>query len=126
MWANIRFLIVDDDPLMLRLMRRVVELVDGLKVAAVATNGHLALAAVHSGGIEAVIMDVEMPELDGIAALRRIRESQPDLPVMICSGSGDHVRELCLESGATAFCAKEDIRSGLAQMLDRIGFQHRT
>lgn len=120
-----RFLIVDDHDLMLRIIKRVVTRIDGLEGVATASNGVLAIAAVEAGGIDAVIMDVEMPELDGISALRRIRESYPDLPVMICSGGLD-VREECLAAGATQFCAKKDVRAGLARMLDRIGFERRT
>ncbi len=125
MGANIRFLIVDDNDLMLRVMRRVVTEIDGLKVAATASNGALAVAAVEPGGIDVVLMDVQMPELDGLSALKRMRESHPHLPVMICSAA-DEAREECLAAGATEFCLKEEMRPTLARMLDRIGFQRQT
>lgn len=118
-------MIVDDNDLMLRLMKRVVTEIGGLQVGATATNGHLALAAIASGGIEAVMMDVEMPELDGLSALKRLRESDPDLPVLMCSAAAEML-EPCLAAGATEICLKEDMRPALARMLDRIGFQPRT
>lgn len=117
-----RFLIVDDNELTLRAMKLLVDSADGLEVAAEARSGREALEIVAAGGIDAIIMDVGMPELDGPATLRALRVRHPDLPVLMCSAAGEVARQECMEAGATAFCTKEDLPSGLHGMLVALGW----
>ena len=70
------------------------------------------------GGIEAcrgaaelapdvVLMDLSMPDLSGIDAMKRIHEQQPDLPVVILTAHADEgVEREALEAGASGFLAK--------------------
>jgi DNA-binding NtrC family response regulator len=82
--AKDRVLLVDDEvdfleALAERLQRR------GLEVTS-ATSGREALTAVAEQTFDAVVLDLAMPGLDGIETLRRLREAQPNLQVMILSG----------------------------------------
>lgn len=117
-----RFLIVDDNDDFRRVMRRAVERLGGLEVMSEARTGEEALEKIGLGGIDAVLMDVEMPRLDGISAVRLLRESHGELPVLMCSSSGPAVEQACLDAGATCFAPKESLLAGLDELLDRLGF----
>lgn len=101
-------LIVDDDDDVRRTLRRVLER-DGHAVADCA-NGQAALSAVKLARPDLVITDVYMPEMDGIEFLTRLREEDPDLPVLAVSGgslaSADFVLEDASQLGANAVLAK--------------------
>jgi two-component system OmpR family response regulator len=69
-----------------------------------AGDGELALARVHRGGIDLVVLDVLMPELDGFAVCRRL---QGRLPIVFLSSRGDEAdRVLGLDLGADDYLAK--------------------
>ena len=53
-----------------------------------AANGLLALDAIDGGGIDLVLLDLQMPELDGMAVLRRMREAGHDVPVIFLTAHG--------------------------------------
>ncbi len=78
-------LIVDDEPNILTSVRRALE-VEGYR-AVVAGNGLLALEKATREGPDLVLLDVVMPELDGLETLRRLKELRPELPVVMMSGN---------------------------------------
>jgi DNA-binding NtrC family response regulator len=77
-------LIVDDEPNILVSLRRALE-VEGYR-AVVAGGGAAALAKAEQEAPEVVVLDVAMPEMDGLEVLARLKEKQPDLPVIMMSG----------------------------------------
>lgn len=101
-------LIVDDDDDIRRVLRRILE-TDGHVVADCA-NGQDALLAMGTRRPDLVITDVYMPEMDGIEFLVRLREKDPDLPVLAVSGgslaTADFVLEDASQLGANAVLAK--------------------
>lgn len=71
-----------------------------------AENGHRAVAAAESSRPDLIIMDVEMPELDGLAATRKIRQLSEfkDLPIVAVSAYGaDQYRDHALAAGCTEY-----------------------
>jgi len=79
-------LIVDDEPNILSTLRRALEL-EGYAVE-VAGGGRIALEKLKVGGpFDAVLLDVAMQDLDGIATLRALRQVEPELPVVMMSGN---------------------------------------
>lgn len=79
-----RILIVDDERDVIEYLADVMDL-GGWQTSS-AVNGVEAVLKVMDGGIDAVIMDIRMPKLDGVNALRIMKRIQPDLPVIMLTG----------------------------------------
>jgi DNA-binding NtrC family response regulator len=79
-------LIVDDEPNILTSLKRALEL-EGYR-AAVAGAGAFGLEKAKDDPPDLVLLDVAMPELDGLEVLRRLKQELPDLPVVMMSGHG--------------------------------------
>ena len=107
--ADVRVLIVDDQLPFREASRMVVEMTDGFEVAAEAVNGEQAVEMARALGPDLVLMDVQMPGIDGLEATRRIRELEkpPHVVVMSTHESGDY-QETSLRAGAAAFIAKSE------------------
>ncbi|MGE3818578.1 MAG: chemotaxis response regulator protein-glutamate methylesterase [Isosphaeraceae bacterium] len=82
---KIRVLIVDDSVVIRRVLSDVVSSDPALEVAGIAQDGRIALGKVASLHPDVVILDVEMPNLDGMGALAEIRKNWPLLPVIMYS-----------------------------------------
>jgi len=102
----VRVLVVDDDPSVRALIRATLE--DRLDVVE-AANGEAALTILRAGNVDAVLLDVMMPGIDGFEVLSRIRrgETNADVAVVMLTarvGESDHVR--AFKSGADAYLTK--------------------
>src|SRR6516165_804484 len=87
-----RVLVVDDEPAVREALRRALEL-EGYSVE-LAQNGAEALRLVNAIEPDMVVLDVLMPEVDGLAACRRLREEGSRVPVLMLTaraGVGDRV-----------------------------------
>ncbi|MDQ6887100.1 MAG: chemotaxis response regulator protein-glutamate methylesterase [Gemmatimonadota bacterium] len=118
-------LVVDDSAFMRKLVSELVESTEEFRVAGTARNGVDALRKVQELEPDIVIMDIEMPELDGLGALRRIMQEAPR-PVLVLSaaiaGQGDDLVVRALELGAVDFIRKPSgaISLDLAVVRDRL------
>ena len=70
--------------------------------------------------VDAVLLDLTMPELDGLQVLKRIRETQPDLPVLLSSGYTDEAIPPETLGRRTAFLRKPYLPSELLSMLSKL------
>jgi two-component system OmpR family response regulator len=101
----VRILLIDDDA-------RLAELLDGYLtpqgVALVhAGGGQAGLGALAGGGFDAILLDVMMPGMDGLAVLRTIRDAGHRVPVIMLTARGDEAdRVVGLELGADDYVAK--------------------
>lgn len=104
---TIRVLIADDHPLMLRSLRGVLEASDRVEVVAEATTGSQILPLVESARPEVVLLDVQLPEVDGFTCLERIVAAFPEVFVIMVSAS-DHPRtiEEAKKRGASGYIVK--------------------
>ena len=110
----VKILVIDDDAQDRGLIGAVLE-ERGYQVM-LAESGRTGLAVCHRQQIDAVVLDLRMPEMDGRSVLQQLRTLHPSLPVVVFSGEGtDDVEEDVLERGATAFIQK-------AFSLDQLGF----
>jgi len=105
----LRVLIADDDPLARRVVKEVLRGA-GMTVVAEARTGREAIELTLHYQPDIVLMDVVMPELDGIIATRRIVRALPGQLVIMLTGAGDEEDEVALQSlhaGAVGFISKE-------------------
>ena len=104
-----RILIVDDSAVMRSLLRAVVSTDSGLEVAGTAADGQSAMQAMAALNPDLVLLDVEMPVMDGLATLRKMRAEGNRAPVIMCSSltqRGARVTIDALASGASDYVAK--------------------
>lgn len=87
--ATVKVLIVDDDPMVLQVNRGYVEEVEGFKVVGTARNGADALEAVHRLQPDLILLDVYMPDKDGLAMLRDLRSQAVPADVILVSAAQD-------------------------------------
>lgn len=107
--AKIRVLVVDDSVVVRRLVSEVLAADAEIEVVGIAANGRIALQKIPQVNPDLVTLDVEMPEMDGLAALAEIRKAWPKLPVIMFStlterGAETTLRALAL--GAMDYVAK--------------------
>jgi two-component system, chemotaxis family, protein-glutamate methylesterase/glutaminase len=123
---KIRILVVDDSVVVRRMVSDVLAADPQLEVAGTAANGKIALAKIPQVNPDIVILDVEMPELDGIGTLVGIRKSLPALPVIMYSTLTERGAEATLEAlskGATDYVTKPSNVGSAAQALECIRTQ---
>lgn len=82
---RIRVLIVDDSVVVRRIVRDALSNDPAMEIGGVAANGLIALSMIEQTSPDIVTLDVEMPEMDGLELLRRLREKRPNLPVIMFS-----------------------------------------
>jgi CheY-like chemotaxis protein len=104
--AKTTILVVDDSPEMLRYLRTLLE-VESFRVIT-APNGQEALTRLQEGcSPAAVILDLQMPVMDGLKTLRRLRKLRPQLKVIMCSAVEDPSKiRRALSLGAEVFLHK--------------------
>jgi len=118
-----RVLIADDHPLILAGIKRALEDDDQFEVVAEARVGSQVLPLVSQTHPDLALLDLRMPEMDGLACLDRIRKEHPRVKVVILSVSTDpEVVQTVLNHGAAAYVVKSvnpiDLSSALRQALE--------
>ncbi len=106
---TIRILVVDDSVVIRKLLTSALNEVPGMTVVATAARGKIALAQIQQSVPDIVILDVEMPEMDGIETLKEIRKVAPRLPVIMFSTKTERGAAATIEAltyGASDYVAK--------------------
>ena len=105
--GTMRVLVVDDHQAFRHALSSALEMVEDIEVAGQAGGGLAACQEAEQLDPDVIIMDLSMPDLSGIDAMKRIHERQPDLPVVILTAHADDGTEReALEAGARGFVAK--------------------
>ena len=118
-----RVLIADDHPLILAGIKRALEEDDQFEVVAEARIGSQVLPLVSQTQPDLALLDLRMPEMDGLTCLDRIRKEHPKVKVVILSVSTDpEIVQTVLNHGAAAYVVKSvnpiDLSSALRQALE--------
>jgi CheY-like chemotaxis protein len=117
-----RILVAEDDEAFLDALAAVLEADGRFAVVAYARNGDEAVELVTRLDIDAVVMDIEMPVVDGVEATRQLRAVAPDLPIVAISGHDYEERVLEIrDAGASDYVRKarveEDLPNALAALV---------
>jgi two-component system, NarL family, invasion response regulator UvrY len=109
---------VDDQPIFLDVAREVVAATPGFEWVGGAVSGADALDAVTRLSPALVLLDVHMPEMDGIETARRISESHPDTVVVLISvEDSTGIAPDAMTSGAAALVRKQEFCPGMLRRL---------
>jgi len=114
--APIRLLIVDDHPVVRGGLRGIFAGDEGFEVVGEAGNGAEAVTEAVRLGADVVLMDLRMPEMGGVEAIRRLRESAPSAHVLVLTtyDTDDDVLP-AIEAGATGYLLKDAPREELVR-----------
>jgi two-component system chemotaxis response regulator CheB len=124
--TRIRVLIVDDSVVIRRLVSDVLSGDPGIEVVGTAPNGKLALTKLAQLAPDLLTMDIEMPEMDGISAVRAMRASGSKLPVIMFSTlteRGASATLDALEAGASDYVTKPANVGSVAQSMEQVRLQ---
>jgi len=111
-------LIADDHAIVRQGLRQILSETEDMIVAGEAANGVEALARVREGECEVVLMDVSMPDRNGIDALKLIKKEFPRLPVLVLSMyPEDQYAVRALKAGASGYLTKQSAPEQLVQAI---------
>jgi two-component system, NarL family, response regulator LiaR len=114
----LRILVADDDPIVRRALRSALDEQPDLSFSGEARDGDEAVAMAVADPPDVVLMDIDMPTVDGVTATARIRRETVGVEVVILSSAGDdELALLSLRAGAAGFLAKDVPAAALARAL---------
>jgi two-component system chemotaxis response regulator CheB len=120
---RIKVLVVDDAVVVRKIIGEVLGVDPELEVVGTAPNGRIALAKLPQLAPDLVMLDLEMPELDGLDTLRELRRSHPKLPVIMFSTLTRQGAKATLEAmarGASDYVTKPSSSVSLTLAIDRL------
>jgi two-component system chemotaxis response regulator CheB len=124
--ASIGVLVVDDSVVIRRMVAAVLDDDPDIEVVGTASNGRIALDKLPQLRPDIVILDVEMPVMDGLETLRELRVSHPNLPVVMFSTLTERGAMATLDAlaaGATDYVTKPSHVGSVAASIERVRLQ---
>jgi DNA-binding NarL/FixJ family response regulator len=105
---KIKILLVDDQTLFVESLKRVLNRNENFVVYEIAHNGHQAIESVRRKKPDLILMDVRMPELDGVEATKAIHEKYPDIKIiMLTTFDDDQYVTEAIGNGALGYLLKD-------------------
>jgi DNA-binding NarL/FixJ family response regulator len=119
--APIRVLLADDHGIILDGLRSILQAQPGIEVVGVATNGREAVLEAKRLKPDVVVMDIAMPQLNGIEATDQIMTSLPNARILILSmhSSAEHIYR-ALQAGAQGYLLKESAGTELVEAVQKV------
>jgi DNA-binding NarL/FixJ family response regulator len=118
---TVRVLVVDDQLLYAEAISVLLELQDGIEVVGIAGDGQEAIAQATDLRPDLVLIDIEMPRVDGISATRLIRRRLPKTRVVVMTAlTGDEYRQRALKAGAEACVPKFSHAGDLLETIENV------
>ena len=108
--SPVRILVVDDSQLMRRCLRTVLEQKDSWRVCSEATNGREAIERAQQTAPDVIVLDFQMPEMNGLDAAKEIRRRRPEIPIlMVTLHMSRQLADQAKRAGIRGACDKGDI-----------------
>jgi CheY-like chemotaxis protein len=118
---RIRTMVVEDSPEAMRALTNLLETHSLIECVATARDGHEGLERVEQYEPDLVLVDMEMPGLDGLALVARLRKKFPGMRLVVVSAHEGHGwQQLSQSHGADAFVTKRRLPIALAELLQRL------
>lgn len=113
-------LVADDSLLEQRYVGRILEAHGGWRIA-FARNGEEALDAINKSPPCIVLTDMNMPKMDGLTLVEKVRDKFPLIPVVLMTGSGsERIAVAALKAGAADYVPKQALATDLGPVLERV------
>src|SRR5262245_8651951 len=124
---RINILLVEDETLLRRTLAELLQLEPDFRLVGQAPNGALAVAGAAAARPDVVLMDIEMPQMNGIEATRRIKEASPETEIVILTKFGDDEKVFAaIKAGAIGYLLKdaglEEIRASIRAARQQEGY----
>jgi len=118
MVSKMKVLLVDDDPLICKSLKIMLSREEDITVVGTASDGAEAIEMCRAEQPEVVLMDIRMPNVDGIAATRSIKKEHPNVRIMMLTTFDDRQNiQQALNAGADGYLLKTDKVSEIAKKL---------
>lgn len=119
--ANIRVMLADDHKIVRDGIKLMLESQTGIDLISEAENGEQVLKMLEDEPVDIIVMDINMPEKDGIETTKAVKESFPDVKVLALTMSNDelHIRQM-IQAGASGYIMKSAGRSELKEAISAI------
>lgn len=115
MTERLNILIVDDNLIYRKFLARVIQDLEGVEIVSPAATGAIALKRMQRSPVDLVLLDLQMPEMNGLETLHRIRRDHPEVGVIMISGEfapDADVVVKALQQGALDFLPKAPMDTG--------------
>lgn len=118
MTGTIRVLIADDHPLMRRGLRTLIATESDIELVGEAEDGAEAVAKTAALKPDILVLDMVMPQMDGLQTIKAVRAEHPDVRIMVLSSFGDDERVFpAIEAGALGYLLKDTSPQALLQAI---------
>lgn len=118
---NLRILLADDNPTFMLAVQQFLSTLPGTEVVGVAANGRDAMALADTLRPDLLLLDIGMPEINGLEAARRMHLwPDPPLVVFLSMHNGQAYRDAASQVGAAGFISKGDFVDELPAMITTV------
>jgi two-component system invasion response regulator UvrY len=117
----IRVLLADDHGIVRAGLRRIIEESGNMQVVAEASDGRQAIHQIRQTPLDVAVIDISMPDLDGLEVIRVISSEFPKLPLLILTMHSEHQYVIrAIEAGAMGYITKQSAPEQLVQAIRKL------
>jgi len=121
MSQEIKLLIVDDHPVFRGGLIDVMDIDPGISVVGEAADGEVAIEMAHEVSPEVILMDINLPTINGLQVTRKIKAQLPDIKVIMITGYDDAEQVFhAIRAGASAYCPKDITPEALISVIHSV------